>query len=151
VESKKGQSMASIGRKHDLTAKQLGWFNPKVAKLKSGALRAGQVILVPRRDVVALARDVPNPSIEKYPVRRRATGVRRTRAGAAMSSAKKPAAKSTTKKPVAKSGVSKPSAKSGATKPAVKPGAKKPVVKSGAKKPAVKSGAKKPAAKPAQG
>lgn len=75
VESKKGQTMLSIAKAHGITQKQLTWFNPKVAKLKSGALRAGQVILVPRRDVVALARDVPNPSIERYP--RRRAGVRR--------------------------------------------------------------------------
>jgi membrane-bound lytic murein transglycosylase D len=29
-------------------------------------LHAGQRIMVPRRDVVAAARDVPNPSIERY-------------------------------------------------------------------------------------
>lgn len=102
VESKKGQSMASIGRKYDLTARQLGWFNPKVAKLKSGALRARQVILVPRHDVVALARDVPNPSIEKYPARRRTSAARRTRTGSAKSRASKPGVKSGAKKPVAK-------------------------------------------------
>jgi membrane-bound lytic murein transglycosylase D len=75
VESKKGQTMVSVAKKHGLTAKQLAWYNPKVAKLKSGALRVGQTILVPRLDVVALARDVPNPSVERYPSR--SSGVRR--------------------------------------------------------------------------
>jgi membrane-bound lytic murein transglycosylase D len=128
VESRKGQSMASIGRKHDLTARQLGWFNPKVAKLKSGALRAGQVILVPRHDVVMLARDVPNPSIEKYPARRRTSAARRTRTGSAKSRASKPGVKSGVKKPSAKSGVKKPAAKSGAKKKSgkAKTAAKKP-------------------------
>ena len=70
VESKKGQTMLSIAKAHGVTQKELGWYNAKVAKLKSGALRAGQLILVPRRDVVALARDIPNPSIERYPRRR---------------------------------------------------------------------------------
>ena len=97
TESKKGQSMASIARAHGLTAKQLGWFNPKVAKLKSGNLRAGQVILVPRRDVAVLARDVPNPSIEKYPSRRRTSGARR--AGSAKASGDKPAVKASANKP----------------------------------------------------
>ena len=82
LQSKKGQTMASIAKSHGITAKQLGWFNPKAARLKSGALRAGQLILVPRRDVVALSRDVPNPSIEKYPVRRRASKARASKAGA---------------------------------------------------------------------
>ncbi len=75
VESKKGQTMLSIAKKHGLTSKQLAWYNPKAVKLKSGALRAGQAIQVPRRDVVALARDVPNPSVERYP--RRSSSVRR--------------------------------------------------------------------------
>jgi membrane-bound lytic murein transglycosylase D len=77
VESKKGQSMSSIASAHGISTKALSWFNPKVAKLKSGNLRPGQVILVPRGDVALLARDVPNPSIEKYPSRRVAGGVRR--------------------------------------------------------------------------
>lgn len=76
LESRKGQTMASIAKSHGLTQKQLAWYNPKVAKLKSGALRAGQTVLVPRRDVVLLARDVPNPSVERYP-RRSRTSVRR--------------------------------------------------------------------------
>lgn len=145
TESRKGQSMASIARAHDLTAKQLGWFNPKVARLKSGNLRIGQVILVPRQDVALLARDVPNPSIEKYPARRRASPTRR--AGPAKASAKKPVAKSNASKPVAKSGAKKSVVKSGVRKPVAKSGAKKDVVKSGVKKPVAKSGAKKPAPK----
>jgi len=75
VVSKKGQTMVSIAKQHKMTSKQLAWYNPKVAKLKSGALRVGQTILVPRSDVVALARDVPNPSVERYPSR--TSGVRR--------------------------------------------------------------------------
>ncbi|MEK7240204.1 MAG: transglycosylase SLT domain-containing protein [Gemmatimonadota bacterium] len=125
LESRKGQSMTSIARTHDLTARQLGWYNPKAKRLKSGALRAGQVILVPRRDVAVLARDVPNPAIEKYPVRRRASSARRAGAGTAKASAKKPAAKS---------GVSKPAAKVSAKKPAAKkPTVKKPVAKPAAR------------------
>lgn len=139
TESKKGQSMASIARAHGFTAKQLGWFNPKVARLKSGNLRAGQVILVPRRDVVVLARDVPNPSIEKYPSRRRASAARRPVSSKA--SAKKPAAKASATKPAVKSSATKPAVKASATKPAVKASAKKPA----AKKPTTP----KPAAKPA--
>ena len=67
VVSKKGQSLGSIAVKHDLTARELGWYNPKVATLKpSGRLRPGQVILVPSRAVVAAATDVPDPTIERY-------------------------------------------------------------------------------------
>lgn len=69
VTSRKGESMASIARTHGLTARQLAWYNPKVARLKSGNLVAGQAILVPKRETVRVAADVPNPSIERYPRR----------------------------------------------------------------------------------
>ncbi len=69
VTSKSGESMTSIARKHGLTAKELNWYNPKVSRLKSGNLVPGQVILVPARATVGAARDVPNPSIERYPRR----------------------------------------------------------------------------------
>jgi LysM repeat protein len=75
VVSKKGESMVSIARKYKLTSKKLGWYNPKVSRLKSGNLVAGQTILVPSQAVVAAAKDVPNPAIERFP--RRTT--RRTR------------------------------------------------------------------------
>jgi membrane-bound lytic murein transglycosylase D len=77
IVSKQGQTMLSIAKKHGVTSKQLAWYNPKAVKLKSGALRAGQAIYVPRRDVVALARDVPNPSVERYPSRSTSSGLRR--------------------------------------------------------------------------
>ncbi len=69
VESKKGESMASIAKKQGISATQLGWYNPKVTRLKSGNLATGQAILVPSRATVAAALDVPNPSIERYPKR----------------------------------------------------------------------------------
>ncbi|MBA4072501.1 MAG: hypothetical protein C0497_11790 [Gemmatimonas sp.] len=77
IVSKKGQTMLSIAKKQGVTSKQLAWYNPKAAKLRSGALRAGQAIYVPRRDVVALARDIPNPSVERYPRRSTSGGIRR--------------------------------------------------------------------------
>ncbi|MHB1313040.1 MAG: hypothetical protein ACYC3L_13575, partial [Gemmatimonadaceae bacterium] len=129
-----------VARAHGLTARQLGWFNPKVARLKSGNLRAGQRIVVPRADVAKMALDVPNPSIEKYPKRRVASKVHRAsgKATARKPAAKKPAAKKSTAK--------KPSVKASTVK---KAGVKKSVVtKPTVKKPAVKKpAAKKPAAK----
>lgn len=71
LRSKSGQSMVSIARSHGMTSKQLGWYNPKVARLKSGNLVAGQAIAIPSRDVLRAARDVPNPAIERYPARAR--------------------------------------------------------------------------------
>ena len=72
VTTKKGESMASIARAHGLTAKQLGWYNPKVVRLKSGNLAAGQKILVPALETARAAADVPNPSLERYPHRPKA-------------------------------------------------------------------------------
>jgi membrane-bound lytic murein transglycosylase D len=72
VETKKGESMTFIARKRGLTAKQLGWYNPKATRLKTGNLVAGQAILIPSKATVGAAMDVPNPSIEKYPRRRAA-------------------------------------------------------------------------------
>jgi membrane-bound lytic murein transglycosylase D len=69
VTTRKGESMASIARAHGLTAKQLGWYNPKAVRLKSGNLAASQTILVPTRETVRLAAEVPNPSLERYPRR----------------------------------------------------------------------------------
>lgn len=66
VTSKKGESVASIARKHDLTAKQLALFNPKLKRLKSGNLAAGQTVLVPIPAVAAAATPAPDPSIERY-------------------------------------------------------------------------------------
>lgn len=82
VKSKKGESMASIARRHGITSKQLGWFNPKAARLKSGNLVTGQTIVVPSATVVAAARDVPNPAIERYPRRARSTTTARPAAKA---------------------------------------------------------------------
>ena len=67
VTTKKGESMSSIGHAHSLSAKQLGWYNPKATRLKSGNLTAGQRILVPNRATLRMAVDVPNPSLERYP------------------------------------------------------------------------------------
>lgn len=62
VTSRSGQSMASIARAHDLTAAQLGWYNPRVTRLRSGNLTAGQTILIPKPGVVTAARNVPDPN-----------------------------------------------------------------------------------------
>jgi membrane-bound lytic murein transglycosylase D len=122
VESKKGESMSSIAKKHGFSAKQLAWYNPKVTRLRSGNLAAGQRLLIPTKQTVSAAFDVPDPSIEKYP--------RHRKASAKKTSAKKSSAK--------RSSVSKASAK----KSTAKAPAKK---KTPAKKP---TSAKKLAAKP---
>ncbi len=64
--TKEGDFITRIARANGLTAQQLNWYNPQATRLANGNLHAGQRILVPRHDVVRAARDVPNPSIERY-------------------------------------------------------------------------------------
>jgi membrane-bound lytic murein transglycosylase D len=66
VETKKGQSMASVANKAGLTAKQLSTYNPRAQRLKSGNLAPGQFLMLPTPAVVAAAVSVPDPSIERY-------------------------------------------------------------------------------------
>jgi membrane-bound lytic murein transglycosylase D len=66
VESKKGQSVASIANKKGLSAQQLAMFNPKIKRLKSGNLVPGQLVLVPTAAVAAAATNAPDPAIEHY-------------------------------------------------------------------------------------
>ncbi len=61
-----GDYITKIARANGLTAVQLNWYNPQATRLANGNLHPGQRILVPRADVVAAARNVPNPSIERY-------------------------------------------------------------------------------------
>ncbi len=64
--TREGDFITRIARANGLTAQQLNWYNPQATRLKNGNLHAGQRILVPRRDVAAAARDVPNPTVERY-------------------------------------------------------------------------------------
>jgi membrane-bound lytic murein transglycosylase D len=68
VVTREGDFITRIARANRLTAKQLNWYNPTATRLKNGNLHAGQRILVPTLAVVRAARDVPNPSIERYGV-----------------------------------------------------------------------------------
>lgn len=66
VISKRGDNATKLATVHGLTARQLGWYNPGLKRLKSGALIPGQRVLIPRLDVVAAARDIPDPKVERY-------------------------------------------------------------------------------------
>lgn len=66
VVTRDGDFITRIARANGLTAAQLNLYNPQATRLPNGNLHAGQRILVPRRDVVGAARNVPNPSIERY-------------------------------------------------------------------------------------
>jgi membrane-bound lytic murein transglycosylase D len=95
VVRRRTESMSSIAHANGLTTRQLAWYNPKVTRLKNGNLAPVQSILVPSHQTVSAALDVPNPSIERYPRRRRASAKGSSKAAAK----KKPAA--TPKKPAA--------------------------------------------------
>lgn len=94
VTTKKGESMSSLARQFKLSVKELNWYNPKAVRLKSGNLAVGQVILVPTRETVRAAVDVPNPSLERYPRRPKTPSKTPAKApvhAGAVAAAKKPA------------------------------------------------------------
>jgi membrane-bound lytic murein transglycosylase D len=95
--TKKNESMASIARAHGLSAKQLGWYNPKATRLKNGNLAPGQTILVPTRQTVSVAADVPNPSLERYPRRAKTPAKKSSTVAAAKKSVAAPATKKPTR------------------------------------------------------
>jgi membrane-bound lytic murein transglycosylase D len=64
VTTKKGQTLASIAKGRNVNARILSWYNPSLSPTKR--LPVGRVVLIPAGHVIAAARDVPNPSIERY-------------------------------------------------------------------------------------
>lgn len=81
VETKKGDTPASIARRLDVPASAVAAFNPAMHKLKSGRLAPGQLLAVPTPAVVAAALDIPDPGIEKYPNSTRRLKVHTVRRG----------------------------------------------------------------------
>jgi membrane-bound lytic murein transglycosylase D len=73
----KQQTMASMAARYGLSEKQLGWYNPKVVKSRSGRLQQGQVLRIPTRTVVVAALDVPDPEIAIWSSGRRIHIVKR--------------------------------------------------------------------------
>lgn len=57
---------AGFADRHGVTLKQLKWYNPALKTTKKGRLVAGQTVRIPRRESIALARELPDPSIERY-------------------------------------------------------------------------------------
>jgi membrane-bound lytic murein transglycosylase D len=66
VDSKKGETMGTIAHRAGISAKELGWYNPKAPHTKSGRLPPGTSLMVPTSIALAGALDVPDPSIERY-------------------------------------------------------------------------------------
>jgi membrane-bound lytic murein transglycosylase D len=81
VETKKGDTPASVARRLDVSASAVAAFNPSMYKLKSGRLAPGQLLVVPTPAVVAAALDIPDPGIEKYPNSTRRLKVHTVRRG----------------------------------------------------------------------
>jgi membrane-bound lytic murein transglycosylase D len=66
--TKKGESFASIAAKAGISVTALRRYNPRTKVASATVLPAGQKVLVPTAATVAAARDVPDPSIERYGV-----------------------------------------------------------------------------------
>ncbi len=72
-------TLASLAKLHGLSARQVSWYNPKLRMLSKGRLASGQSVRIPTQAAIAFARDVPDPSIERYgPAPRRRSTARRT-------------------------------------------------------------------------
>jgi membrane-bound lytic murein transglycosylase D len=66
VESKKGESVATIAKRAGLSSRIVTAFNPNLKALKSGNLAPGQIVLVPTAAVASAATLAPDPAIERY-------------------------------------------------------------------------------------
>ncbi len=62
----KKQTLESVAGAHGMTAKQLGWYNPKLPVGRKGRLRPGQMLRVPSPAVLMAALDVPDPEIARF-------------------------------------------------------------------------------------
>ncbi|HVZ76960.1 MAG TPA: transglycosylase SLT domain-containing protein, partial [Gemmatimonadaceae bacterium] len=81
VESRKGEYLETIARRHGLSTRALAAFNPGLKRYKSGHLVPGQAVLVPTAAVAEAAIPVPDPSIERYPSSSASTRVHTVRKG----------------------------------------------------------------------
>lgn len=64
--SRRGDTMARLAARAGISVKQLEWYNPKLKASRHGHVAAGETVLFPTAATVASARDVPDPSIERY-------------------------------------------------------------------------------------
>ncbi len=66
VEPRKGETMTGLAKRHDMTLRELEWYNPSVRIGRGGAVASGQMVRVPTRETILMARVVPNPAVERY-------------------------------------------------------------------------------------
>jgi membrane-bound lytic murein transglycosylase D len=64
--SRKGETRAALARRGGITTAQLTAYNRSLRLAKSGKVVSGQTVLVPTPEVLAAARNVPDPSVERY-------------------------------------------------------------------------------------
>jgi membrane-bound lytic murein transglycosylase D len=57
---------AAVADREGVTLKQLRWFNPTLKTTKRGRIVEGQSVRVPARTVLAFARELPDPGIERW-------------------------------------------------------------------------------------
>ncbi|AMW05257.1 lytic transglycosylase domain-containing protein [Gemmatimonas phototrophica] len=56
----------TFAKTHGVSLKQLRWFNPSWKTTRKGRLVAGQSLRIPQELALAYARDIPDPSLEKF-------------------------------------------------------------------------------------
>jgi membrane-bound lytic murein transglycosylase D len=59
-------SASGFASRHGVSLKQLRWFNPTWRISRKGRLTAGQTLRVPKEAALSFARDIPDPSLEKF-------------------------------------------------------------------------------------
>lgn len=59
-------SATTLAKKDGFTLKQLRWYNPTLRTTSKGNVVAGQSVRIPSKSAVAFAREIPNPSLERY-------------------------------------------------------------------------------------
>jgi membrane-bound lytic murein transglycosylase D len=65
-DTRRNETLLALARRAGVSVKQLRWYNPKLKPNRHGRLAGGQTVIFPTEAVVAAARDVPDPSIERY-------------------------------------------------------------------------------------
>ncbi|MBX6331583.1 MAG: transglycosylase SLT domain-containing protein, partial [Gemmatimonadaceae bacterium] len=77
VRVKKGETPARFAHRVGVPVTSLAWYNPHLKPTSHARLPVGEVMIVPTRSVLAAARNVPDPSIERYGSSRTTHVVRR--------------------------------------------------------------------------
>ncbi len=66
VRPKSGETVEALAKRHDVTSRELGWYNPSLRTGKRGVISSGQTVRIPTRETILVARVVPDPAVERY-------------------------------------------------------------------------------------